>query len=212
MLKHLDLATDRIFSFDKARTVKADVSRYIIDVNRRRNDFSEKGVIIRKSWDGERVWRKLPSEEEREILLEEYYDPFYKTLDSVLKGRKKVLLIDGHSMNPLGGRNSIDPDKVRPDFCLASNHGTTCSQEMLDRIKGLLEKKKHWVELDKPYSGRKAGIINRYGAPGKVDAIEFEVNKRLYMKDITNPKSVQAKKIKALNRMLGKIFQKCLKK
>jgi N-formylglutamate amidohydrolase len=112
----------------------------------------------------------------------------------------------------LGGRNSIDPDKVRPDFCLASNHGTTCSQKTLNMIKERLEKKNHWVEFDKPYSGRKAGIINRYGAPGKVDAIEFEVNKKLYMKDITSPKSVQEKKIKRLNQTLGKIFHQCLKK
>ena len=210
MLKHVDLATEKIYAFPGVPLISAEISRFVVDVNRRRNDFSEKGVIIRRSWDGLAVWKEKPSRKEIEFLLKKYYDPFYAKIEKALEGKENVLLLDGHSMNPFGGRNSIDPGKVRPDICLASNHLTTCSKELVLELKELLEKEGYWVELDKPYSGRKAGIINFFSVPGKIDALLFEVNKKLYMSNITNPGSIDEERIEKLRQDIWQALQKVL--
>ena len=206
MIKHIDLDTDQIFHFPGVPAIKAEVSRFVVDVNRRRNDFTEKGVFIIRSWDDEEVWKTPLTEQEKELLLVQYYDPFFNRLAKLLEGRESVLLVDGHSMNPLGGKNSIDPSKVRPEIDLCCNHFTTCAEEIVMEAKRLFEAKGFETEIDKPYSGRKVGPINRFGAPGKIDALAIEVNKKLYMSDITKPSSVSQEKVEGLNKDFGEIL------
>jgi N-formylglutamate amidohydrolase len=210
-LKHIDIATDQIFRFPGVPTVKAEVSRFVVDVNRRRNDAGEKGVFITRSWDHEEVWKTPLTPEEKAILLKLYYDPFFKRLEKLMENKENVLLIDGHSMNPLGGKNSVDPEKVRPEIDLACNHFTACHEEIVLEAKRLFEEKGYETEIDKPYSGRKVGPINLFSVPGKIDAMILEVNKKLYMKDITNPASVSQESVKKLNTEIGEILNKLRK-
>jgi len=113
-------------------TAKALASRFVVDLNRERTDFSEgQGVIITESWTGEKVLKKELSESEVEGRLKEFYDPFYEKLDSFLNTSKKPLLvIDGHSMDSKGSAVAGDTRKERPEICLATGDGTA-SEEII---------------------------------------------------------------------------------
>ena len=207
--KHIDPGTDQLFNLDKAKIIKAKYTRFVVDLNRRRNDFSNKGVLIKVAWDGEKVWKNYPGKQETELLLQTHYDPFFESLKKwIAKQNGTVLHVDGHSMNPFGGSHSIDVRKERPDICLMDNHQSTCLGEFSRELKEDFEKLGYWTEIGLPYSGRKSAIINKLSDKEKIHSIGIEVNKRLYMGGI---EILYPKKIKVVRNQINKVILKHLK-
>ena len=178
-----DLATDRLFSLSCADVIiRAEVSRYIVDLNRARDNFTDTGVIMKKDFNGGRVLKNPVTPEQTEQRLQQYYDPFYSNINSALAGAEKVLLIDGHSFDTVGAKGVVDAGKTRPELMLGTNNFKTISKQTVMRLKTLLEAQGFKVKIDTPYGKNGlAGITMRYGNPPSVEAVLIEIRKDLYM-------------------------------
>jgi N-formylglutamate amidohydrolase len=197
--KHIDFGVDKIINFDKYPIIKAEVSRFVADVNRERNDTeSNQGVIINKDWNNKPVLlRNLTKKEIDERLV--YYDKFHKKLISLLK--KGSFLLDCHSMDSKNHSEKTD----RPDICLANSFGKTCPKEITDLFKFEFEKNSFWVEENNPYSGSRAKIINLSNTL-YVPSLELEFNKNIYMDEESF--ELNHNSIKKLRQVLQSIFDK----
>ena len=201
--KHIDYGIDDFCKIQNYPLIKAEVSRFVVDLNRGRKDIdSEQGVIILKDWDNNLVFKKKPTLREIENMLKDYYDPYYSKIKRLIGSEKNVFLLDCHSMDSY---NHSDGTK-RPDICLATNNGKSCSKEIINIFKEEFEKLGFYVEENNPYSGSKANIMkfaNKLGA----SAMELEFNKNVYMNEKTFIlKEDSIKKIKvALKKSLNRI-------
>jgi len=210
MNRHLDFGTEKVFDLPGFEVLKATSSRFVVDINRERNDLSEgQGVVITHTWDGEPVLKKLLLPEEIEKRLSAHYDPFYKKLDEFLEKTKKPLFVlDGHSMDSKGSLVSGDPGKERPQICLATGRGT-CSEKIVSLFEKELACAGYHVERNNPYSGARAKIIHYAHSREGVQALELEVNKSLYMDEKTF--GLKEEEIKKLRTTLVKVLKKLQK-
>ncbi len=186
MKRHLDYGTEKIFNLPGFSVVKAKVSRFVVDVNRERDDLREgQGVIITETWGGEEVLREELAPEKIEARLKKYYDPFYRELDALLaKTPKPIFVLDGHSMDSKGSLVSGDPGKARPEIDLATGNGTV-GKEILGMFESEFKGSGFKTGRNSPYSGSRAKIIHHCTKVKGVQALEVEVNKKVYMDEKT---------------------------
>src|SRR6185369_3025777 len=101
ILREGDPFTDEIFRIPGTRaTINAGVSRFVVDLNRARDEGGENGVI--KTTDFERRAFYAPGHvigaEESEARLALYYDPYHRAVETALRAGHVNFFIDGHSM------------------------------------------------------------------------------------------------------------------
>ena len=91
-------------------------------------------------------------------------------------------------MKSKGNQMNIESGKKRPDFVVSGQDGETSSREFCDLIIKSLMEKGYEVAINYPYKG--AELIKRYWAPSKnCDAIQIEINRRLYLDEISVSKN-----------------------
>ncbi len=128
-----DQYTDLIYQAPEAYNLHAQTTRFVVDLNRARNEGGENGVI--KLTDFEK--RSLYSEEfvlraeKREERLRRYYDSFHAEVEATLATNDIRLIVDGHSMQPHGPKISPTPGVPRPAITLM-----TCSDEAGQPLEG----------------------------------------------------------------------------
>jgi N-formylglutamate amidohydrolase len=189
------------FSFPK---IEALASRFVVDVNRRRDDLSsDQGVIIRKDWHGVDVWKEFPDNTEE--MLKEYYDPFYEELNKIPEGS---FVWDCHSMDSKGNQGGGDKGDKRPDICLGTKDYTFCPENIVVEIKKLFELEGYEVRIDDPYKGARANVMNTVVENGSI-GIEAEFAKRIYLDEETL--ELDEEKVEKLRRVLNDIFDYLLK-
>lgn len=183
---HLDYGTEKIFDLPNFKVLKATASRFLVDVNRSRNDLSEgQGVIITETWNGERVLKHQLTPEMIENRLTKHYDTFFEQLDNYLETLEKPLFVlDGHSMDSKGSLVSGDSGEERPEIDLATGKGT-CSNEIVELFEQEFQKHGFQTARNKPYSGERGNIIHHCVEIPGVQALELEVNKKVYMDEKT---------------------------
>ncbi len=185
MNKHIDYGTEKIFDFSEYNVLKALASRFVVDLNRERDDLSKgQGVIITETWDNEPVLKNELTAEKIEERLQKYYDPFYKKLEGYIsKFKKPFFFLDGHSMDSYGSSVAGDLGVKRPEIDLASGRGTV-SEEILKIFEEKLIAKGYDAQRNNPYSGARAKLIH-YCHDRGAEALELEVNKSVYMDEKT---------------------------
>ncbi|MBR9700726.1 N-formylglutamate amidohydrolase [Candidatus Woesearchaeota archaeon] len=191
---HEDYGVDSICALVGYPVVQAPVSRFVVDVNRKRDDFSgDQGVIIKKDWNGEEVLKEIPPQPLIDSLLERFYDPYYEQIFGYVSERTCPFLIDCHAMDSEGNAYSAK-DRKRPDICVTTANYQTCNEDMAhiigDRFKGAGLS----VDYDFPYSGQRANII-KYAHSLGAESVELEFNKRLYMNEHTFEMDLRAIRI-----------------
>ncbi len=202
MNHHLDYGVDTIMAPFSYKKIEGKASRFVVDVNRARDEFTDgQGVIIVKDWDGNTVFKEPLSEEEREALLTEYYDPFYSELIDALS--PDSLLVDCHSMDSKGNLGGGDVGNQRPQICICTGNGQSCSREIaMCFIEGFSRNGFETKEND-PYSGSRANILRTAYERG-IPAIAVEFNKSVYMDEQSLVLDEEA--IERLRRALTEIF------
>jgi N-formylglutamate amidohydrolase len=199
MLRNIDFGVDEIYAPFINKKIEARASRFVVDVNRKRDDLSsDQGVIIRKDWHGNDVWTKAP--ENTEELLQEYYDPFYEELSMIPPGS---FVWDCHSMDSEGNKGGGDHGTRRPDICIATGGFSYCPEEIANRIKELFELEGYEARIDYPYKGLKANIMNTVKENGSY-GVEFEIAKRAYMDE--KSLALDEARIEKLRRVLCDAF------
>ena len=115
-----DPFTDLIFHVDDAHFYAATASRFVVDVNRVRDDSSDNGVIKVVDFGETPLYPEgyTLSEAEREQRLVRYFDSFHAAVEQTLKTNSIKLMISGHSMSTFGPNLGPDKGKARPAICL----------------------------------------------------------------------------------------------
>jgi len=201
LFKEGDPFTDAIFDVpDAAVTVNAAASRFVADPNRARDEGGENGVI--KLTDFERrpffPTGYALSQEEREMRLTQYYDPFHAALGRAFSSGSIRFFIDGHSMTAHGPAIGPDQGAARPSLCIG-NFGDadgdpaagplSCPGPLARGIRDqLAESLRDLIAasgldapaLNSPFDG--GHILRRYSAaPFSVPGVMIEVNRALYL-------------------------------
>lgn len=170
---HLDKMFDFLADYG-ATILKNNIFRYVIDLNREvkrpyLGPWSKALVAENKPedtpFDGP-VYTSLPSKDEIEKRIQEYYVPYHRMLRHLI-GRSlerfgKTCLVSMHSYVGM----------IEEDVCVANGNGTSCSQEIMDVFEAGYTNAGYRVARNKVFRG---GFITRhYGRLQNVDAICVE--------------------------------------
>lgn len=201
-----DLYTDEFFAtlIDDNVVIKAEYSRLLVDVERFVDDDKEKmsevgmGVVYFKDYKGNLI-RKI-DDVWRQKLIEQYYLPHHQQLYSAvgasLMNNGHCLILDLHSFasNPLACDG--DQAKNRPDICLGYDdfHAPI---ELVNEIQRGLESVGLTVKRNQPFAGSIVPM-EFYQKDNKVKSLMIEINKRIYMDEVTFSKKQQFDKMSKL--------------
>lgn len=177
------VAPDRVLHF-----LAFDTSRTYVDLNRPPDALGEghpDGVVKYKTHLGRQVFREFPPAEIVEAVLARLYRPYHQKLQEIADDKEVKLVLDCHSMSPVGLDDSPDgPGRIRPAVCLGHKAGATASLEMVETLRHVMAEVYRLplseVVIDKPFNG---GYITRtYGRPDK-PVIQIEFSRGFYMKE-----------------------------
>ena len=180
-------------------------SRFIVDLNRLRDDLSprsvegarrkrgpgyyhDRGLVWAVTTHAEDIYKKPLPQHVLARRLERYYDPYHAALRDEL-GRLKakfgyVILLDAHSMPSRATQQHSDPGKLRADIVPGDLLGSSCDGWLTDAVCQFWENESMSVAPNTPYRG--GGIVRRHGRPDQgVHGIQVELNRSLYMDEET---------------------------
>ncbi|MDB5104971.1 MAG: glutamine synthetase catalytic region [Fibrobacteres bacterium] len=224
LFKEGDPFTDVLFNIpDVDTTLNAPVSRFVADLNRERTEGGENGVIKMTDFDRRPFYPTgyALSQQEREMRLALYYDPYHATLDRTLRSGRIRFFIDGHSMTAHGPLIGPDQGRPRPALCIG-NFGDTegdpasgpvsCAPPLARGIRDKLAQllKGPLAEcglpegpvLNHPFDG--GHILRRYSlAPYSVPGVMIEVNRALYFDEETQ--SPIPGRMEAISKAMAKV-------
>lgn len=139
------------------------------------------GLVPRRLPGMGEVWRKPLPMEELEARIEQVHQPYHAALATGLEHLRDrwgaALLLDLHSMPPLGPKHGGDP---APDFVLGDRFGASCSPAVVARAFHHLATEGRIAEHNRPYAG--GYVLDRHGAPTRgVHALQVEVCRSTYL-------------------------------
>ena len=125
--------------------------------------------------------------------VKNYHRPYHKTLKEIMSSTYqrfgKFYHINAHSMqNKATAMSDQEKGTRRPDFVIGDRDGTSCKREFTDLIVDFLRSLNYSVDINDPYKGME--LTDAYSDPKtNKNSVQIEVNRRLYMDEITRIKS-----------------------
>jgi N-formylglutamate deformylase len=201
-----DQYTDLIYQAPEAYTLHAQTTRFVVDLNRDRNEGGENGVIKLTDFEKHPLYPNdfVLTPEKREERLRRYFDSFHAEVEAMIEAHDIRLFIDGHSMQPRGPKISPTPGVARPAITLMTSSDedgrplenkthTSISPEQTKEVLRLLGKHfmpiikasndvPHEIALNKPWSYDE--LSYRYSDPQRKKAVPgfgIEFNHALYL-------------------------------
>lgn len=200
-----DLYVDRLFrdaSTVGATVLAANLSRYVVDLNRHHDDIDEwsvrgvrgrggefpRGVIWRETGDGRPALRSPLTREAWEARIARYYDPYHQALGDEVRAlrtrHRHVLVLSAHSMPGWGRGPRGEPRVRRADVVPGTRGKTTADRALIDAVEQHFRAAGLSVRHDDPYRG--GATTGRWGRPREgLHAIQIEVNRGLYLHEHT---------------------------
>lgn len=221
--RDVDYGVHELIEFEELRKagiliIKSNIHRICVDLNR----AADKCVLNWKSNShGEPLVIQEPDAETTELLIGKYHAPYYQTLRSTIEvvqehfekkfsKEKRSSFVDLHSMpsKPTAYHLKQNPNQAmsRPDFCNSDQHGVSCDAEYINYVTDLF-KEKYNPAINNPYVG---GHITQYFMHEKVNNIQIEINRALYMNEESRTFNTDKKDV--LKRDLTDILIKHFKK
>jgi len=194
-----DLFVDAVFEGAAAlgaTVVSARLSRYVLDLNRARDDFDDlaaeggraesrpRGLVWRTTTDGDPILVKRLPRAELERRLELLYDPYHRAVVEALDEKRArfghAVLLCAHSMPSTGRRGHVDVGRGRADVVPGTRGKTTASAVVIGCVDAAAAAAGYSVKHDDPYQGGFSTVA--YGRPGDgVHAVQIELARRIYM-------------------------------
>lgn len=163
------------------------------------------GVVARRIAADQDIYRQPLDMEEVQRRIDLVHRPYHRALGQLVVEAaaygQPVRLIDWHSM-PSSSLGQISGPK--PDIVLGNLHGEACSEALTRKVKGLLEKEGLRVGLNRPFAG--GYIVEHYGRPTglnlggtvvRIEALQIEINRAIYMDEATMEPHGRLKDLKA---------------
>ncbi|MCP6719079.1 MAG: N-formylglutamate amidohydrolase [Patescibacteria group bacterium] len=211
LLRMTDRYTDEIFSRVAELggiSLKYNHSRLVLDPERFRDDRKEimaikrMGVIYTKDSNGRKL-REI-NENERNLLLQNIYDPYHSAIteevQELLTKFDECLIIDAHSFPaiPLPYENS--QETKRPQICIGTDPYHT-PKDLIQLVKRFFKGINLTVRINKPFSGCyvPAKFLHK---ETRVKSIMIEINRELYMDEVTGEKIDSFTEIRSIIRRL----------
>jgi len=195
-----DLFVDQLYAdapLEGATLICANVSRYVIDLNRAEDDVDSesvrggptttrapRGVIWRLSGDGARVFAKPLPRAELERRLTAYHRPYHAEIRRILAHKIErfgvAVLLAAHSMPSHGRWASGELGPARADVVPGTRGRTSADARFIDVVEEFAGAKGWSVRHDDPYRG--GFTTTHYGRPNdRIHAVQVELARRLYM-------------------------------
>lgn len=187
---------DRLYNFGAefgASVVKANLSRYVIDLNRDPSGASlypgqaTTGLCPTETFDGAPLYKpgEEPDEDEIDERKDLYFEPYHAALRDALDRAKAAhgfaLLYDCHSIRSIVPRLF---EGTLPTVNIGTNAGASCAPALEQAVKQACEEQDFFTHV---VNGRfKGGWITRhYGDPvNGVHALQVELAQSAYMAEI----------------------------
>lgn len=154
-----DEYSDEIYkNHDVLYEIRNPYWRACFDANRLLDDFSEDGIVKKKTSQGYQVYKNpegLPRKV-REVMIEKYAKPYYRNLCKILDDSQIKAILLCHTMPACGrGFRCEDKGEFRPLFMLGNDgdqegnpgHGSLIIQEKMIRISEMLKKESKKLSL-----------------------------------------------------------------
>lgn len=200
-----DPYTDVLFDVPGATALHATLSRFVVDLNRARDDHSPNGVVKKADFDEAPLYPPGAEPDDAEVAerLRRYWDPFDATAKRLVVQYGIELILVGHSMSGTGPSLGPDSGDRRPAITLmtggaasgAKGRGPSLAPHLASEFKrlaeealgGVLDAARDTVEpvvaLNRPWGADE--MSNRHGPPNGVPAFGIEVNRDLYLDEST---------------------------
>lgn len=202
IIKLTDWYTDELFHSDYDVMIVTPFSRLFCDVERFENDedeiMSKVGMgVLYERFDDDEVLRTVTPQYRKNVIRDYYQVHHYRLTQVVtnqLEQEGSVLIIDCHSFPSTPLFKAIEQSNNPPDFNIGTDpfHTPTELTELaIDYFNNL----GYSCGLDWPYSGTIVPM-EYYKKNKNVYSIMLEVNRKLYLNEPTNEKSVEFEKIK----------------
>jgi len=202
--RYVDLLAEEVARETGAGLLIAHAPRAMIDLNRTPDDMdwdmvaggapqgasrlaagsrarSGLGLVPRRLPGMGELWQRRMTRDELEARLSQVHRPYHAALAHALEqlrdGWGAALLIDLHSMPPLGHKQGLD---AAPDFVVGDRFGAACagilSAAALQHFADVGRRAAH----NRPYAG--GYVLDRHGAPGRaIHALQIEVCRAAYL-------------------------------
>ena len=155
------------------------------------------GLLRRLVKPGIPVYDRALTSEEILQRIEKYYKPYHAALEKLLKDAHynfgQVWHINCHSMPsssayPKRGIGLVG-NKAKPvDFVLGDRDGTSCSHSFTLALRDFIKSLGYTVSVNDPFKG--VELVKKYSSPASgYHSLQLEINKALYLNEITNKKS-----------------------
>ncbi len=194
LLLMTDHYTDELFDYNSEPVCRAvfPVSRLVLDPERLTDDplepMAEKGMgVVYVKTSGGRPLRHLDFRPTKTELIDEFYVPHHRELDRMiaesLRDHGSCLILDCHSFPLKPWPFESGRERPRPEICLGTDPFHT-PEWLAAEGERLFEMEGFRVERNHPFSG--ALVPGRfYWKQPRVIALMIEVNRSLYMDEIT---------------------------
>jgi N-formylglutamate deformylase len=198
--------------------LRAEFPRSYIDANRSEKDFNPEhfeyindaicdipfapgvksklgiGLIwLRVPPDGEPMYTSKITPEILMNRVNNYHRPYHQALQRIMNHTyeryQRFYHINCHSMQNHASAMSEQPKgTLRPDFVIGDRDGTTAEREFRDIIVNTLTKLGYDVKVNDPYKG--VELVAAYSNPAiHKNSIQVEINRKLYMNEVTREKN-----------------------
>jgi N-formylglutamate deformylase len=204
ILKLTDWYTEDLFENETDINITAPFSRIFCDTERFSDDNQEimakygMGVLYEKTDTGEPL-RNLTPELRKHILDNYYWKHHNRLTESVnlqLEKFGRATIVDCHSFPHQPLNRALDQSPNRPDFNIGTDPLHTPAKYIEVSIK-YFESKGFTLGVDQPYSGAIVPL-QYYKKDKKVQSIMLEINRKGYLNEPANEKSIRYPDIKQI--------------
>ncbi len=221
VLRDSDVYVDKLYARapdDGASLLVANVSRYVVDLNRAPDDVDPqtvpdhpdprgvqpRGVVWRVTTDGRPALREPLTFAALEERLRRFHAPYHTTLERELARKHErfgfAILLAAHSMPSVS--RGAPMQAARADVVPGTRGRTTADARLIDLVDRHFREAGLTVRHDDPYRG--GWSTAHYGRPEEGrHAIQIELNRALYVDESTGrPKDGEFEAVEALVRAL----------
>lgn len=201
-IKMSDSYTDELFDIKGTRRLIFPISRLVCDVERFRNEADEemakRGMWVCYTQTSDCKPLKIVDDKHKQEILELYYDKhhyvFESQVEEMLKEYQQCLIIDAHSFSSIPLPYELHSQDFRPDICIGTDNFHT-PKEVAEYFYNAFSKLGYKVGINNPFCGTIVPL-KFYNNNKNVKSIMLEINRSLYMDEITGEKNINFKKIK----------------
>ena len=199
-----DHYTDDLFSRDDSIIIQSPCSRVFCDMERFADDAMEPnsrlgmGVLYTHADNGDLL--RVLSSDLRSHILTGYYYPHHQRLneavDIELHAHGRACIIDCHSFPDQPLRRDSDNHTPRPDFNVGTDPFHTPNEWVL-RSEEFFHRRGYSLGVDWPYKGSMVPM-NHYRKNPAVFSIMLEVNRRMYMDEISGERLAEYDSVRTI--------------